>query len=125
MEEVKTKICSVCKQEKPLSEFCKHRRAKDGLNCACKDCARKRTEAYRERTRKKEKEKQAKREATRQAPGFVSLETQCQLHPNAPSSEALKEYSSEELMRELYNRGFEGVCLFPEFVRGVMLRALE
>ena len=33
-----TKICSKCKQEKDLSEFYRNKRAKNGLNCQCKQC---------------------------------------------------------------------------------------
>jgi len=34
------KICSKCKAEKPLTEFSKHKSAKDGLCSTCKSCAR-------------------------------------------------------------------------------------
>jgi hypothetical protein len=37
-----TKSCCVCKTVKPLSEFGKNRREKDGLNYECKDCFNKR-----------------------------------------------------------------------------------
>ena len=36
------KQCAKCKQEKPLSEFHKQKRAKDGLQFFCKDCDRER-----------------------------------------------------------------------------------
>lgn len=32
------KKCGKCKQEKPLSEFSKYKRSKDGYNWCCKDC---------------------------------------------------------------------------------------
>ena len=35
-----TKICNKCSESKPLSEFHKHRRQKDGLNPTCKRCVR-------------------------------------------------------------------------------------
>ena len=37
--EVKTKKCTKCGMEKPLSEFALNRRAKDGLQYYCKDCS--------------------------------------------------------------------------------------
>ena len=46
MEEL-TKICSCCKQEKPLSEFTKDKRSKDGHFRECKECKnRKMRERY-------------------------------------------------------------------------------
>ena len=36
----KVKLCSVCSQEKPESEFWRKARNADGLTCACKDCRR-------------------------------------------------------------------------------------
>lgn len=36
-----TKICTVCKQEKPLSDYSKSTRAKDGHQYRCKKCATK------------------------------------------------------------------------------------
>lgn len=33
-----TKICSRCKVEKPVTEYCKYARMKDGLQPACKSC---------------------------------------------------------------------------------------
>lgn len=35
---METKICSTCKKEKPLSEFGKNRRMKDGHHYTCKQC---------------------------------------------------------------------------------------
>lgn len=40
MEEVKTKKCTTCGQEKPVSEFYKDSHAKDGLRSQCKDCCK-------------------------------------------------------------------------------------
>lgn len=41
-----TKVCRVCKAEKPLSEFGIKRQRKDGLNCDCKQCNKERVAAY-------------------------------------------------------------------------------
>jgi hypothetical protein len=38
MESAPTKICSVCKIEKPVSDFYKHSLSKDGLRACCKQC---------------------------------------------------------------------------------------
>jgi len=41
-----TKICTKCGNEKPLSEFGKHRLSKDGHAYRCKECARKHSKAW-------------------------------------------------------------------------------
>ena len=38
MNIVKTKICSKCKLIKNISEFVKHPKTKDGLQCRCNEC---------------------------------------------------------------------------------------
>jgi hypothetical protein len=38
IEEVKTKVCKICKCEKPLSDFPGHFGRKDGLDSRCKEC---------------------------------------------------------------------------------------
>lgn len=38
MEVVEYKTCTKCKQDHPISNFWKQRKAKDGLNTWCKDC---------------------------------------------------------------------------------------
>lgn len=45
--EVTKKVCTVCKSEKPLSEFGKLAAAKDGHLCFCKECNRARNKNYR------------------------------------------------------------------------------
>ena len=45
-----TKICTKCHEEKPLTEFNKNKRAKDGRHSACKSCRK----AYREQNKEKE-----------------------------------------------------------------------
>lgn len=53
---METKICSNYKQEKPISEFPKCKRNKDGLDTHCKDCRNKKNKAYREKNKEKVKE---------------------------------------------------------------------
>ena len=53
---METKICSNCKQEKPISEFPKCKRNKDGLDTHCMDCRNKKNRAYREKNKEKVKE---------------------------------------------------------------------
>lgn len=38
MKQIKTKICSKCKEKKLIEDFCKYSRSKDGYSCWCKKC---------------------------------------------------------------------------------------
>lgn len=40
------KLCSVCKQEKPIEEFCINKATKDGRNTFCRECAKKKKKAF-------------------------------------------------------------------------------
>ena len=53
MPKPKTKRCTQCKQNKPRSAFGKHTQAKDGLNCWCRPCARKKTKQQYQKQPKK------------------------------------------------------------------------
>ena len=41
-----TKVCSKCRRELPISEFCKSESSNDGLRCYCKKCESNRICAY-------------------------------------------------------------------------------
>lgn len=43
---MKTKKCSQCGKEKPLTEFCKNKRTKDGLYYYCRECDKVRATNY-------------------------------------------------------------------------------
>ena len=45
-DKLKTKYCCACKQEKPLSEFCTDRKAKDGLFSWCRECGNRALRVY-------------------------------------------------------------------------------
>lgn len=53
-----TKVCSRCRRELPISEFCKDKSRKDGLYCYCKKCTSKKICDYAksEKGRRKRKE---------------------------------------------------------------------
>lgn len=48
-EENKTKSCTNCGEEKELTEFCKNKNMKSGLNCWCKSCVGEYNKWYRVR----------------------------------------------------------------------------
>lgn len=46
-----TKVCRTCKEEKPISEFHKHKTTRDRLNGECKKCHRARAQKWAEENR--------------------------------------------------------------------------
>lgn len=48
---METKICRICGEEKPISDFPKHHQCKDGIDTRCKCCAN----AYNKAKREKQK----------------------------------------------------------------------
>ena len=55
MEEIKTKVCSKCGRELPLSEFYKRSVSNDGLQSYCKECAIKMSSEYAKKSRERKK----------------------------------------------------------------------
>ena len=53
MCEKKTKVCSKCKIEKPLTEYCKDKKVKDGFSIYCKKCKSEYDKKWRENNREK------------------------------------------------------------------------
>lgn len=53
MCEEKTKVCSKCGEEKPLTEYNKDKRLKSGLRAACRVCDKARNKKYREENRER------------------------------------------------------------------------
>tara|TARA_B100000941_G_C28197970_1_gene395363 strand:+ start:171 stop:593 length:423 start_codon:yes stop_codon:yes gene_type:complete len=47
------KKCTICKSEKPVTEFNKKKRNKDGLQNVCRECNQKKSRAYYKKNRKK------------------------------------------------------------------------
>lgn len=54
------KICSKCKQEKPISEFGKNKKRKDGLKVYCKECRKKNGSLYYSKNKESINEKHKK-----------------------------------------------------------------
>lgn len=52
---IMSKTCTVCKVEKSLTEFNKHKARKDGLQTICKTCTRERFNAYYANNREKQR----------------------------------------------------------------------
>lgn len=48
-----TKICTKCKKEKEIKEFCKNSQAKDNLSCYCKNCMSERIKIWRDNNKDK------------------------------------------------------------------------
>lgn len=100
-----SKVCSCCKIEKPLSEFGKNARNKDGHDCYCKDC---KSKIQREnRLKRLAKEANTLPPVTSPAPdaeNHAPIE-----HAEKPQQDKLlKDCTPRELILELKNRGYKG-----------------
>lgn len=79
--EIQTKVCKSCNQEKPLSEFSAHNRAKDGHRSVCKQC-----------------------EGKGRMPAKMTEE-----HDTVPKSQ-LADLTDRALVKELRRRGWDVKC---------------
>jgi len=61
MEAEATKRCRVCREKKPLTEFNRDRRNKDGRQSLCRVCDRAKTKAYTEANPEKKREREKRR----------------------------------------------------------------
>lgn len=106
MEEIKTKVCTKCGKELPLSEFSSKKGTPDGLSYQCKECAR---EYSREYTKRKREERLAAKEKGRMS----------EIIPESTASEEvlmdfLLKVQPRLLMKALYKRGYDGDLTYTE-----------
>lgn len=85
--ETTTRICRVCGKEKPITEFGKHCKYKDGIDTRCKEC---RNEIQAEWHR----EKRAK--------------------AKTPARNELSQFTPRELIEELRVRGYKGTLTYTK-----------
>ena len=90
-----SKVCACCKIEKPLSEFGKNARLKDGHNIYCKVCQNEKNRESRER-----RKNTLPPPAALPAPDATSHDQQ--------GKTPLSEYTPRELIMELKDRGYKG-----------------
>ncbi len=78
----KTKVCNVCKEEKPYSEYHKHKQCKDGVHATCKPCnlarSRKWYEENKERVRPVQNEKTKQKSKDRKREWVEKMGDKCQ-----------------------------------------------
>lgn len=87
-EAIKTKVCSRCGRELPLTEFSKNAQCRGGHSGVCKKCKTEQMRVYRRNLREK-----------------------ARLYDERGG---LKGYTPRDLMLELKRRGYEGVLTFTE-----------
>lgn len=103
MEEIKTKVCSKCGRELPLSEFYKRKVSNDGLQSYCKECAIKMSSEYAKKLR--ERRTARKIEAER-----IVFDNKYKIY----TCKELAPFTPRELMLELKARGYTGDLLYQE-----------
>ena len=106
MEEIKTKVCTTCGKELPLSEFYQNKMYSDGLTCKCKECARQYNKEY---SKRKREERLAAKEKRRMS----------EIIPESTASEEvlmdfLLKVQPRLLMKALYKRGYDGDLTYTE-----------
>lgn len=106
MEEIKTKVCTKCGKELPLSEFSSKKGTPDGLSYQCKECTR---EYYREYNKRKREKRLADKESVRMS----------EIIPKSTAQEDvlmdfLLKVQPRLLMKALYKRGYDGDLTYTE-----------
>ena len=86
---METKICRICGEEKPITDFPKHHQCKGGYDTRCKCCANARQKAnYHARKRL----------------------------PKGEGNPALADFTPRELIEELRARGYKGTLEFTKTI---------
>ena len=101
MEEIKTKVCSKCGRELPITCFHKNHANKDGYQGDCKECKSKYAKEY-NAMRAAEK-----RKLKEEAKNFDKLY-------KVYTNRELAKFEPRDLMLELKARGYEGQLVFRE-----------
>lgn len=114
---MQTKICSVCKQEKPLEEFNKDRRQLDGYARLCRECKHKRDkESYERRKNNPEfKAKERERGAVYRANNKEKIKAYSEEYNSRPEvkerkarwhQEKRESMSIEDRLKEIAHRAY-------------------
>lgn len=85
---METKICRICGEEKPITDFAKHPQYKDGYDTRCKCCINAHRKTY--------------------------YHAQKMTHKGGNS--ALADFSPRELIEELRTRGYKGTLQFTKTI---------
>ena len=100
---METKVCRKCGRELPTTEFSRKLKAKDGLQCYCKQCSSK---SAAESVRKK----RAIAKTQKIADERIEFEKKYKIY----TCKELATFTPRELMLELKARGYEGELMYIE-----------
>lgn len=114
--ELKTKVCSHCKQEKPVSEFYTSSTTKDGYRAQCIECAKQSASEAALRRRMRLKEAKEATGELKQSKSYrkLTLVEKKQLLLQLRSDKPLSAYHPRELFEYLASLGYK---IQAEFVQ--------
>lgn len=87
MTTIETRICRICGEEKPITEFATNRLYKDGYDTRCKVCKNKASSEWYHKNKK---------------------------YATQPTNSELSKFTPRELIEELRARGYKGTLTFTK-----------
>ena len=104
-EPPKTRICKRCGVEKPIGQFARHRKARDGYSCTCKECFH---AIMSENGKKYGRQKGLPVKSAESAESAISAVTES---TEIPQAVPLDRIADDGLVAELRRRGWQVTCV--------------
>ena len=115
-KKVQTKVCSRCKQEKPVSEFYASSQTKDGYRPQCIECSKLSAKETQARLRERRKAEDAANKELRANASYrkLTLSEKKQLLLQMRSDKPLSAYHPRELFEYLASLGYKITAEFTQ-----------
>ena len=103
------KKCSKCKEEKPLEDFNKNKRSKDGRQSSCKECKREQNKQWYENSKEKIRE-QKKRYRENNKEKILERKKRYRENNKEKIRECDKRYYENNRKKIILNRSVPSIC---------------
>ena len=115
-KKIETKVCSRCKQEKPVSEFYTSSQTKDGYRPQCIECSKLSAKETQHRLRERRKAEEAADKELRANASYrkLTLSEKKQLLLQMRSDKPLSAYHPRELFEYLQSLGYKIKATFTQ-----------